>query len=153
MMLLQLYYRNRLVWDFCYPGDYALHQQLCSIIAGYVAKLTAEYPYLSRQVRTLDYFFKCPLKRFRQTNSYGELTICADEDVRATVITMRGAVALAIAHWEADPEKDAADREPSLAVVPSQVTPSKTVVPPRKIDFREIDHPHDDYWEEREHLS
>ncbi len=69
MMLLQLYYRNRIVWDLCYPGDYALHQQFCSITAGYVTRLTTEYPYLSRQVTIVDSYFKHPLKRFSQTSS------------------------------------------------------------------------------------
>jgi hypothetical protein len=123
-MLLQLYYRNRIVWDLYYPGDFALHQKLLGIVTRYVTRLTAEYPYLSRQVTTVDYYFENPLKRFSQTNSYGHLTDRGDQEVRATVITMRGAVALAIAQWEKR----------------------------QREQFEETDHPNYGYYEAMEHL-
>lgn len=154
MLVLQLNYNDRPVYDFCYAkGDSLLQALLHDIATGYAQRLQHAHPDLAKHITISDRYFEQPLKRFIPTTSFGKLSRCGVPEVRATAGALQRAIEQAILGWEeARGQKGVAEAEPSPVVARPPVALIKSAAIQRNMDFREIDHPNDGYFEAREHL-
>lgn len=148
MLVLQMTHRDKLAYEVCFPGgDEDLQKEISKIATTHGHRLERK---TGIAVRIVDCFFERPLRRFIPTTSFGNLSTCQPPEVRATARVVQRDIALAIAHWEADRQKEITEPESPPVVVQPSTAPSTPVIGPHDNEFREIDHPYDTHFEERE---
>ena len=103
MLVLQLNYGQRPVYDLCYPhGDIVLQNKISSIAKEYVRRIELACVTIDASVTVSDYFFEKPLRRFVPTTIFGKLSTCPASELRVTAVAVQRDIARAITRWEVD---------------------------------------------------